>query len=354
MARVEDIIDILKKVPFPGLDQDIVSLGYVKEVGRQDGQVRIRMEIATSDAKAAQTIEREVRRRLDEAGVNYDLQVTNPAAPQASRGQDAQQAPGGQVQFEDLLPDVKRKIAIASGKGGVGKSTVAVNLALALREHGEDVGLLDADIYGPSMPTMLGVTQQTPKMVGEKVDPIVAHGIRAMSLGFLAAGTDPIIWRGPLASRAIEQLMSDVEWSGTQTLILDLPPGTGDIQISIAQKGNLSGAIVVTTPQDVALIDAIKGVRMFQKMNVPVLGIVENMSYFECPHCRKRSEIFPRGHLQEELDKLGMPLLGTIPIDPAIAAGGDSGRPILIATPESAAARAFKQLAAEVNQALAQ
>jgi ATP-binding protein involved in chromosome partitioning len=350
MARAEDVFAILKKVRFPGLDHDIVSLGYVKEVGREGDRISIRIEISSSDAGAVAAIERDARRELDAAGLNYDLQLDNPAtaAPTGDRA-----AEGKPVQTEDVLPEVRYKIAVASGKGGVGKSTVAVNLALALAEQEARVGLLDADIYGPSLPTMLGVTDQQPVMVDDKVAPIRAFGLKAMSLGFLATGSAPIIWRGPLAARAIEQLLRDVDWSGIDYLILDLPPGTGDIQISISQKGNLTGAIVVTTPQDVAMLDAIKGVRMFQKMDVPVLGIVENMSHFNCPHCGERSEIFPPGRLRAEIEAMGVPFACHVPIDPALPAGGDSGRPILTAAPKSATAEAFRGLGAKIVETLA-
>jgi len=197
---------------------------------------------------------------------------------------------------------------------------------------------------------MLGVPVQAPARVGDKISTVSAMGLRAMSLGFLAAGTTPVIWRGPLAARAIEQLMTDVDWSDVDCLVLDLPPGTGDIQISLAQKANLSGALIVTTPQDVALIDAIKGVRMFQNehVNVPVLGIVENMSAFICPHCGQTSEIFPRGQLHHELDRLGVPILARIPFDPAVAGGSDAGNPIVLAAPESPAALALRELARAV------
>jgi len=337
MARAQDVFDILKQVKFPGLDKDIVELGYVKEVGIQ-GELRvIVLDIMTGNAELAAQIESEARLQLNRAGFPYELKVTGPArAP----------APERPVP-QDLLPAVRFKLAVASGKGGVGKSTIAVNLALALRESGLRVGLLDADIYGPSLPTMLGVPVQAPERAGDKIATVSVMGLRAMSLGFLAAGTTPVIWRGPLAARAIEQLLGDVDWADVECLVLDLPPGTGDIQISLAQKGNLSGAIIVTTPQDVALIDAIKGVRMFQNehVNVPVLGIVENMSGFICPHCGQQSEIFPRGELYHEVARLGVPILGRVPIDPAIAGGADAGHPIVLAAPESPAARALREIA---------
>jgi len=310
--------------------------------------VHIRLAIATSRAQAAREIEREARARLDGAGVAYELE-TSPGAGHEGRA-DAAERPV----VEDLAPGVPHKIVVASGKGGVGKSTVAVNLALGLAALGKRVGLLDADIHGPSVPMMLGVSERRPEAVEGKLIPVEAHGIRAISLGFLTGGLDPIIWRGPLASRAIEQLLSDVDWSGVDHLVLDLPPGTGDIQISIAQKANPSGVVIVTTPQDVALIDAIRGVRMFEKVDIPVLGIVENMSEFLCPHCGKASAIFPRGALHLELERLGVPVLARVPLDPAVAAAGDEGTPTIVRAPDSPAGRSYRELAAAVARLLAE
>lgn len=339
--RAEEIWDLLRQVSFPGLDRNVVDLGYVSDVGLEEDRWVIHLDLKTSDSGAAASMEREIRARLDGAGVPHHLRLAPAAA--------ARSAP----QTEDLVPGIKYKVVVASAKGGVGKSTVAVNLALALAQSGRRVGLLDADVYGPSIPVMLGATDRRPLTRGGKLIPIESHGIQAMSLGFLVEGLDPIIWRGPLASRALEQLLSDVEWGPLDCLVLDLPPGTGDIQISVAQKSNPSGAVIVTTPQDVALTDAIRGVRMFRKVEIPVLGLVENMSCFECPHCHKTSEVFPRGALRLEVERLEVPILARIPIDPAVATGGDAGQPILKAAPHSATARAFQQLGEQVGRLLA-
>ncbi len=343
MARAEDVFAVLRKVNYPGLHQDIVGLGYVREVGRQGDRWQVVLEIKSSEQAAVEQIERDVRAQLDRAGFLYDLTIRGPEPESPSRPETPR------VEFQDLLPDIRFKIAVASGKGGVGKSTVAVNLALGLARLGAKVGLLDADIYGPSVPTMLGVGRQRPGMTGQKLAPIEVEGMKVVSLGFLTEGITPVIWRGPMASRAIEQLMTDVDWSGVDFLVLDLPPGTGDIQISLAQKGNLSAAVIVTTPQDVALIDALKGVQMFKKVAIPVLGIVENMSFFECPHCHERSEIYPHGVLGKEMERIGAATLARIPIDPRVADGGDSGQPIIMAAPDSAAAQAFAGLAATIR-----
>ena len=341
MTRSERIWDLLRQVTYPGLDRDLVDLGYVTEVGLEGDLWVIKLNLKTSDAAAAAAMEQDLRGRLDGASIAYRLEIAAAAG--------APQTP----QAEDLAPSVRHKIVVASAKGGVGKSTVAVNLALALAQTGARTGLLDADVYGPSVPVMLGASDQRPRSRAQKLVPVETHGIQAMSLGFLIEGLDPIIWRGPLASRALEQLLSDVDWGPLDYLVMDLPPGTGDIQISVAQKANPAGAVMVTTPQDIALADAIRGVRMFRKVGVPVLGLVENMSYFECPHCRRQSEVFPRGALQLEVERLEVPILARIPIDPAIATGGDAGAPIVTGFPQSTAAAAFRQLGEQVVRLLA-
>lgn len=346
MAPEEQILALLKQVKYPGLDRDIVTLGYVKTIVPFESGFRVELNIATSETQAIDAIEQAALTVLAEAPVPCRLEIKTPppADPNAS-GADGAAHGHQQVQIEDILPQVKYKIAIASGKGGVGKSTVAVNLALALAKQGKRVGLLDADIYGPSLPTMLGIQGQLPEIVNKKVIPISAHGIKAMSIGLLTDTTEPVIWRGPMASKALEQLIVDIDWSGVDYLLFDMPPGTGDIQISLSQKAALAGSLVVTTPQDVALVDAIKGVRMFQKMDVPVLGIVENMSGFICPHCGEKSDIYPTGKLTAEMKKLGAPRVARIPIDPAIATGSDTGIPIIISATESPVTKAFMDLA---------
>jgi ATP-binding protein involved in chromosome partitioning len=239
---------------------------------------------------------------------------------------------------------------VASGKGGVGKSTVAANLALALKRGGATVGLLDADIYGPSQQMMMGCTDKPRVNAAEKILPVDGNGVAVMSLGFLMDPDQPVIWRGPMVMKALQQFIEDVEWGTLDYLVVDLPPGTGDAQLTITQQVPLDGAVIVTTPQDVALIDARKGLAMFQKVNVPVLGMIENMSAFVCPHCGERSEIFKHGGGRRTAEQLGVPFLGDIPIDPAIVLGGDAGTPIVASHPDSAAAKAFLELAAAVRR----
>jgi ATP-binding protein involved in chromosome partitioning len=258
--------------------------------------------------------------------------------------------PGGAtIQKEGPLANVRYKIAVASGKGGVGKSTVSTNLALALRALGYTVGLLDADIYGPSQQMMLGI-EGRPQIDehDEKIMPMENHGIKTMSLGLITDPDTPVIWRGPMVMKALDQFLSDVKWGELDFMIIDLPPGTGDAQLTMTQKVPLTGAVVVTTPQDVALIDARKGLAMFRKVNVPVLGIIENMSYFICRHCGAREEIFGHGGGHKTADMLGVPFLGEIPIDPKVVVGGDTGEPIVASDPGSVAAAAFRDLAKQI------
>ncbi|WHZ14854.1 MAG: Scaffold protein for [4Fe-4S] cluster assembly ApbC, MRP-like [Nitrospira sp.] len=265
--------------------------------------------------------------------------------------------PGGAPQQEDasarpnIIPGVKHVIAISSGKGGVGKSTVAVNLAVALSLNGAKVGLLDADIYGPNIPMMMGV-EKTPEQQEGKITPAESHGIKLISMGFFVPEETAVVWRGPMVHTAIQQLFRDVLWGELDYLLIDLPPGTGDAQLTLTQLVPLAGAVTVTTPQEVALHDVRKGIMMFQKVNVPLLGIVENMSFFVCGHCGERTEIFSHGGGERAAEKLGIPFLGRVPIDPAIRAGGDTGNPIVIAKPDSPQAKAFREIADKLAAAL--
>jgi ATP-binding protein involved in chromosome partitioning len=247
----------------------------------------------------------------------------------------------------NIIPGVKYVIAVSSGKGGVGKSTVSVNLAVALSVSGAKVGLLDADIYGPNIPMMMGV-EKTPEQKDGKITPAESHGVKLISMGFFVPEETAVVWRGPMVHTAIQQLFRDVLWGELDYLLIDLPPGTGDAQLTLSQLVPLAGAITVTTPQEVALHDVRKGMMMFQKVNVPLLGIVENMSYFVCGHCGERTEIFSHGGGERAAEKLGVPFLGRIPIDPAIRDGGDTGNPIVVAHPESPQSKAFRDIADKI------
>jgi ATP-binding protein involved in chromosome partitioning len=249
-------------------------------------------------------------------------------------------------------PHLGQIIAVSSGKGGVGKSTVATNLAVVLAQQGAKVGLMDADIYGPNIPRMLGASGQ-PYVEHEKIIPLEAHGVKVISVGFLVDREQPAIWRGPIIMKVITQFLRDVNWGTLDYFIVDMPPGTGDAQLSLVQATQVHGALIVTTPQDVATGDALRGARMFERVTVPVLGIVENMSYFECPHCGKPTALFGSGGGQRLADELALPLLTQIPIDPRVLEGGDTGRPIVLAQPDSAAAQALVQLTGRVRESLA-
>ncbi|MCA9422584.1 MAG: Mrp/NBP35 family ATP-binding protein [Nitrospirales bacterium] len=246
---------------------------------------------------------------------------------------------------DNLIPGVEYVIAVSSGKGGVGKSTVTTNLAVALTKAGKTVGLLDADVYGPNIPTMMGVTKP-PAKEDAKIIPAEGHGVKVMSMGFFVPEETPVVWRGPMVHGAIQQFFRDVVWGDLDYLLIDLPPGTGDVQLSLSQLVPLTGAVTVTTPQEVALQDVRKGIVMFQKVNVPILGVIENMSFYVCGHCGERSEIFSHGGGEKAAEKFGVPFLGRIPLDPEIRRGGDEGTPIVIANPSSPQAKAFTDMAA--------
>jgi ATP-binding protein involved in chromosome partitioning len=340
MPTPDVVLDALKKVKFPGLSRDIVSFGFVHDLKVQDGVVTFTIRFQSENPNVGQQLVRD-----SEAAVRAISGVTSVLV-NLDVGSRQQQAPASRG---EILQDVKYKIAVASGKGGVGKSTVSTNLSLALVQLGFSVGLLDADIYGPSQQMMLGISGR-PQIdeQDEKIMPMENHGVKTMSLGLITDPDTPVIWRGPMVMKALDQFLTDVKWGELDFMIIDLPPGTGDAQLTLTQKVPLTGAIVVTTPQDVALIDARKGLAMFRKVNVPVLGIVENMSYFICRHCGEREEIFGHGGGKRTAEMLGVPFLGEVPIDPKVVVGGDSGEPIVSLDPSSPAAQAFVELARQI------
>lgn len=338
----QQVLDALRAVVDPDFNKDIVELGFVHDLRVEGGCASFRIVLTTPACPV-----RERFRHQAEEVVRAIPGVTEVAVTM-----DAKVAAGttGPL-IENLLPQVKNTLAVASGKGGVGKSTVASNLAAALALTGAKVGLLDADIYGPSMGIMLGVTEK-PKVdeAQEKMLPIFAHGMHVMSLGFLLDPDMPVIWRGPMVMKALEQLLKDVAWPELDYMVVDLPPGTGDAQLTLTQKVPLTGAVIVTTPNEVALIDARKGLAMFQKVQVPVLGIVENMSWFVCPHCQGVSDIFSRGGGERCAREMGVPFLGEVPLDPSVREAGDGGTPVVLGSPDSPVARAFRDLAGRVAQ----
>ncbi len=342
----EEVLRALSSIVDPDLGRNIVELGFVKDLNIDLPRVSFRVVLTTPAcpvrAKFREAAERAV---LALPGVK-EVQVTMDAQVQSNR------RPTGQ----ELIPGVRNAVAIASGKGGVGKSTVSVNLAVALAAMGARVGLLDSDIYGPNVPRMMGAHEQpTQEQVDGKtmIRPIVSYGVKIMSLGFLMSPDTAVIWRGPMVAQAVQQLLGDVHWGDLDYLVIDLPPGTGDAQLTLSQVVPLTGAVIVATPQDVALEDVVRGIAMFQKVNVPILGIVENMSYYNCPHCGNRAEIFSHGGANREAQRFGVPFLGEIPLDTRVREGGDRGYPIVKADPDSPVAMAFvsvaEQLAARIS-----
>ncbi len=346
-------------LPFPGFRRDIVALGVVRRLEIDGERVRVELDPRTDDRAVTDALCLAVREALLRLPGVAAIEVTlraqgagSPALRMAGTAPAPSVARAGALD-SDLIPQVSRTIAVASGKGGVGKSTVAVNLAVALARGGLRTGLLDADIYGPSVPLMTGIRERPQLAADKKLIPFERFGVRLMSLGFLVDPDSALIWRGPMVMKAIEQLLRDVDWGPLDVLVVDMPPGTGDAQLTLSQRVQLAGAVIVTTPQDVALADARKGVAMFQKVGVPVLGIVENMSYYSCPHCGERSEIFGHGGGAAEAERQGVPFLGEIPLDTEVRQGGDAGQPSVCGSPESPAAIALVAIAQRLRETLA-
>jgi ATP-binding protein involved in chromosome partitioning len=335
------VIGVLRGVQDPDSRTDIVTLGLVKDLTIQGGQVAFTLEFTNQAPLARAEIHSKARKAVAQLPGVADVKAKMGAAARA-------QAPAAAAApSEPLIQDVKTTLAVSSGKGGVGKSTVAVNLALALRDTGATVGLVDADVYGPNIPLMMGARGR-PGMYNNRIIPVYAYDVKIMSIGFFVKEGDAVVWRGPMIHSAIQQFLKDVEWGELDYLIFDMPPGTGDAQLSLSQVIPLSGAIMVTTPQDVSLLDVRKGLAMFRKMNVPILGIVENMAGFACPHCQAVTPIFGEGGGQKLAQEFGVPVLGSIPLDPETRVGGDTGAPIVVARPKSAQAEAFRKVMAAV------
>ncbi len=324
----------LKKVIDPELRRDLVSLGMVKDLAVDGDAVRLKVELTTPACPLKDVIGRDVKAALEGAGFKRVDLVW---------GAQVRSAPG--VAHGQLTPGVKNIVLVGAGKGGVGKSTVAVNLAVALAQLGAKVGILDADIYGPSLPVLTGLDARPTSRDGKKLDPLRAHGIAVMSIGFLVDPNQALIWRGPMVTGALIQLLRDVAWGELDYLLLDLPPGTGDIPLTLAQNVKAAGVVLVSTPQDVALADVVRAKLMFDKVSIPVLGLVENMSSFICPHCRKDTPIFAHGGARVAAEKMGIRFLGEVPIDLAIREGGDKGVPVVAGAPESPQAAAFIEVA---------
>jgi ATP-binding protein involved in chromosome partitioning len=345
MFTEDEIIKALKAVKYPGYSRDIVSFGLVKQIAIDKGAVSVLLQLTATSAEVAQQIKNESERVLNGlSGMNrVQVEIQQPAAaPSGSQSPWASQ---------NRIPGIRRIVAVASGKGGVGKSTVAVNLACALKQSGGQVGLLDCDIYGPSIPLMMGVHQRPTISANEKMVPPSNHGVKLMSMGFLLDGDQPVIWRGPMIVKTIQQFLTAVEWGELDYLLVDLPPGTGDAQLTLCQTVPLDGGVIVTTPQEASLGVVRKGIAMFEKVNVPILGIVENMSYFVTP-AGERVEIFGHGGGRAEAERQGIPFLGEIALFTEIRVAGDQGVPVVVASQGQPSAQAFVNVASALRQRL--
>lgn len=330
----DQVLAALSKVLEPEVNRDLVSLNMIHNLTARDGVVSFTIRLREAGTPLQVPIERRAKRAVAAIPGVKSIHLTFETSPHSTLRDTSR-----------FNLDVKYVVAVASGKGGVGKSTVAVNLAVALGQMGQRVGLLDGDIHGPNVPQMMGIPNEQPFAFGEQIFPPQAHGITVMSMGLLVPAETPVIWRGPMMHQAIRQLLRDVLWGELDYLIVDLPPGTGDVQLTLIQTLPLAGALMVTTPQQVASADVLKGGEMFRQLQVPLLGIVENMSYYLCPHCGRPEPIFGEGAGEELSRQLNTPLLGRIPLDPAVRVGGDSGRPVVLAAPTSPAAQAIHQAA---------
>jgi len=335
MPTPQEILEELKKVKYPGYSRDIVSFGLIKDIEVASAGVTVTLAPTTANAEVLGEIRKAVAATVTAMGVAMvDVAIT---APEPLQQQTPQARPG--------IPGIHHIIAVASGKGGVGKSTVAVNLALALHQLGRRVGLLDADVYGPSVPLMLGLTDRPRSSDDKRIIPLEKFGLKVISIGLFVDERTPVIWRGPMVNKLLTQFLREVEWGELDVLVLDLPPGTGDAQLTIVQQAPLSGGVIVTTPQDAALLDVKRGVTMFQQVNAPVLGVIENMSYHVCPDCGDRAELFGHGGGQRMAQQFDIAFLGEIPLVREIREHSDTGEPILVAEPQHPQSQAFSDIA---------
>ena len=360
----EDVLDALKRVKGPDLAGDIVGLGLVSDVFVSGGKVIFSITVPAERARELEPLRQAAEKAVREipgveqamVALTSERRAGNAGAPRPAGHAHPHSAAGGSNRAAPQagpapkagVPGVDAIIAVASGKGGVGKSTTAVNIALGLQATGLSVGILDADIYGPSMPRLLGLSGRPEPIAGRVLRPLERYGLKVMSMGFLVDEETPMIWRGPMVMSALTQMLREVAWGDLDVLVVDMPPGTGDAQLTMAQQVPLAGAVIVSTPQDLALIDARKGLNMFRRVDVPVLGIVENMSYFLCPHCGERSEIFGHGGAEHEAARIGVPFLGAVPLHAAIRQNSDAGTPIVISEARGEHARIYRDIAARI------
>jgi ATP-binding protein involved in chromosome partitioning len=343
MPTPQEILEQLKRVAYPGLSRDIVAFGFVKDIEVGGRGVTITLAPTTDNQEVIGEIRQRVVTTIQAMGVEMVEVVVEPPPPKA---------PLAAARPKAKVGNVKRIVAVASGKGGVGKSTVAVNLALALRQLGREVGLLDADVYGPSVPIMLGLTERPRADEEKRIEPIERHGLRAISMGLFVEAAKPIIWRGPMITKLLVEFVRNVLWGDLDYLLIDMPPGTGDAQLTICQQVPLSGGVIVTTPQEVALLDVKRGVTMFREVNVPVLGVVENMSVHVCRKCGSSHDLFGSGGGQQMARRFDIPFLGALPLVREVREGGDRGVPIVASDPDHPASRVFLDIARRVEAEL--
>lgn len=339
MPTPQEILDRLKSVPYPGFSRDIVSFGVVKDIEIGSAGVTVTMAPSTAREEVVQELEAAIRGAIAAMpGVPGPVAIVREAPPM----------PQGVRRGPQAIAGVRTVLAVASGKGGVGKSTVATNLALALANLGRRVGLMDADVYGPSIPLMLGITEKAQSGEGRRLVPIERHGLRVLSMGLFVGEDTPIIWRGPMLTKLITEFLRNSDWGELDILVMDLPPGTGDVQLTLTQQVPITGGVIVTTPQDVALADVRRGIQMFRQCNAPVLGLIENMSFHVCPGCGTRADLFGHGGGAAMAREMGLPFLGEVPLARAVREAGDRGLPIVAADPASPQARAFHEIAERV------
>src|SRR5438445_1476985 len=352
MVTEQAVLDALRGVKDPEQQRDIVSLGLIRDLTIADSQVNFTLAFTTQSPASKATMHSMASRAVGRVAGVSKVQVKMGGSPGARPAAAPAHGHGqGPARGADLIPEVRHTIAVSSGKGGVGKSTVSVNLAVALRQSGAAVGIIDSDVYGPDIPLMLG-SRGRPGMFENRIIPVEVHGLKMMSIGLLVNEREPLVWRGPMIHSFIQQMLKDVMWGALDYLVFDMPPGTGDAQLSLSQVIPLSGVVMVTTPQEVALLDVRKAIGMFQKLNVPLLGVVENMSHFVAPDTGRRYDIFGEGGGRRLADEYGIPLLAQIPLDPETRVGGDEGSPIALRRPDSQQAKVFRDLALAVRSRL--
>ncbi len=333
----QQIVEILSKVIYPGFSKSIIEFNFLTNINVEEKKIVISLDIPSASAEIAKQLTEEITKRLSTLGLDIIVNIGQPKMPKQTSSNG-----------KNVLPNIQNFVMVSSGKGGVGKSTTTVNLALALAQQGKRVGLLDADIYGPNIPRMMGIADVQPVFLGKTIKPIPAHGIKVMSIGSLVERGASLIWKGAMVTQAIEQMLEDIEWGELDVLLFDMPPGTGDAQLALAQSLPVTAGVCVTTPQKVSLDDTIRSMDMFTQLHIPIAGVVENMSGFICPTCNTEHDIFGKGTTQPLIDAYKTQLLGEVPIEPAIREGGDSGQPITVIAPNCETAKRYQAISTKL------